>query len=55
MKTQVADRGHTLTWKQEPRPPLNHALAFEGTVEQQGAVGPVGRQGRRGSAAEPAA
>jgi hypothetical protein len=31
MKIQVADRGHTLTWKQEPRPTLNHALAFEGT------------------------
>ncbi|MGY4928769.1 hypothetical protein [Streptomyces sp. 900105755] len=39
MKTQVADRGHTLTWKQEPRPTLNHApLAFESTCRNCGAT-----------------
>ncbi|MDX3165902.1 hypothetical protein PV516_19130 [Streptomyces scabiei] len=42
MATQVADRGHTLTWKQIPRPTLNHALAFEGTCCDCGATVTIG-------------
>ncbi|MCF1592481.1 hypothetical protein [Streptomyces muensis] len=42
MNTQVADRGHTLTWKQVPRPTLDHALAFEGTCRDCGATVTIG-------------
>ncbi|WP_033024169.1 hypothetical protein, partial [Streptomyces capuensis] len=42
MDTQVAERGHTLTWKRLPRPTTNHALRFEGTCTDCGATVTIG-------------
>ncbi|WP_199546363.1 hypothetical protein [Streptomyces sp. N35] len=42
MNTQIAERGHTLKWKQMPRPTLEHALYFEGTCADCGATVQVG-------------
>lgn len=40
--TQIADRGHTLTWKRVPRPTPNHVLAFEGICRDFGATVTIG-------------
>ncbi|MFF3277147.1 hypothetical protein ACFYWU_40455 [Streptomyces chrestomyceticus] len=42
MDTQVADRGHTLTWKRLPRPTADHALCFKGTCRDCGATVTIG-------------
>lgn len=42
MDNRLAEAGHTLTWKQLPRPTLNHALAFEGTCRDCGATVTIG-------------
>lgn len=38
MDEQVAELGHTLTWKRLPRPSREHALVYEGTCDDCGAT-----------------